>query len=299
MEKINVAELLKDCPKGMELDCTILDDVTLDSVDEKDIYPIIIATKSGFLTSLTKYGQCVDIEDAKCIIFPKGKTTWGGFQRTFKDGDVVVTTLNNIAIIKEPIENGYSVHVVLLNNTLLHTGIVKVCVARLATEEEKQKLFDAIKEHGYKWNAEIKTLENLDVLPIFKVGECIKHLTHNSVIYTVMGMTDTHYMVKSDGIYAYEYQIPISTQDKYELVPKKFDITTLKPFESRVLVRDKNNDEWRGHFFSHHYKGSDRPYICIGQEGLSEYRFCIPFEGNEHLLGKTCDCDNFYKTWEK
>lgn len=26
-EKINIAELLKDCPSGMELDCIIYDDV--------------------------------------------------------------------------------------------------------------------------------------------------------------------------------------------------------------------------------------------------------------------------------
>ena len=30
---------------------------------------------------------------------------------------------------------------------------------RFATEEEKKKLFDTIKEMGYKWNAETKTLE--------------------------------------------------------------------------------------------------------------------------------------------
>ena len=32
---------------------------------------------------------------------------------------------------------------------------------RLATEEEKQRLFDAIKERGYRWNAETKILEKL------------------------------------------------------------------------------------------------------------------------------------------
>ena len=25
---------------------------------------------------------------------------------------------------------------------------------------------------------------------------------------------------------------------------------------------------------------------------------CIPYEGNQHLLGKTDDCDEYYKTWE-
>ena len=30
----------------------------------------------------------------------------------------------------------------------------------------------------------------------------------------------------------------------------------------------------------------------------SWFRQCIPFDGNEHLLGKTEDCDDFYKPWE-
>ena len=34
MEKINIAELLKDCPKGMELDCTMLDDVTFEGIKQ-------------------------------------------------------------------------------------------------------------------------------------------------------------------------------------------------------------------------------------------------------------------------
>lgn len=34
MEKINVAELLKNCPKGIELDCTTFDDVTVKCVED-------------------------------------------------------------------------------------------------------------------------------------------------------------------------------------------------------------------------------------------------------------------------
>ena len=30
---------------------------------------------------------------------------------------------------------------------------------------------------------------------------------------------------------------------------------------------------------------------------FGNYRRCIPYEGNEYLLGKTDDCDDFYKTW--
>lgn len=96
MEKINVAELLKGCPKGMELDCTMfINPVTLVEVinDDPDFYPITIVTHKGTLMTLTKYGTYLseEEEDAKCIIFPKGKTTWEGFVPPcqFKDGECV------------------------------------------------------------------------------------------------------------------------------------------------------------------------------------------------------------------
>ena len=41
MEKINVAELLRNCPKGMELDCTMYENVYFGglSEDKSDVYP--------------------------------------------------------------------------------------------------------------------------------------------------------------------------------------------------------------------------------------------------------------------
>lgn len=39
-------------------------------------------------------------------------------------------------------------------------------VKDLATEEEKAKLFKALKDKGYKWDSETKTLEKLEVLPV-------------------------------------------------------------------------------------------------------------------------------------
>jgi hypothetical protein len=174
--KINIAELLKDCPKGMVLDCTMFDNVTLLRVDDREdvTFPIILLREDGNSVILTKYGQCTNANSAKCVIFPKGKTTWEGFQRPFKDGDVVVTTFGNIAIFSNKIDNkncntycklsGYSTFI--RNNTL-------ACPKRIATEEEKQKLFDTIKANGYKWNAETKTLEKVE--PKFKVGDRIRH----------------------------------------------------------------------------------------------------------------------------
>ncbi len=55
-----------------------------------------------------------------------------------------------------------------------------------------------------------------------------------------------------------------------------------KPFQ-QVLVRDKEYHEWTASIFSHN-KEFDYKYTSIS--GVN-WKFCIPFEGNEHLLGTT------------
>ena len=58
-----------------------------------------------------------------------------------------------------------------------------------------------------------------------------------------------------------------------------------KPFD-RVLVRDDDEAEWHIDFFERYYD-KDAPYgnMCVS----SRWRHCIPYEGNEHLLGTTED----------
>ena len=54
-----------------------------------------------------------------------------------------------------------------------------------------------------------------------------------------------------------------------------------KPFE-KVLVRDSYEDKWRASFFSN-IRDSYAKYVTTGLV----WKFCIPYEGNEHLLGTT------------
>lgn len=52
-ERINVAEILRNCPKGMELDCTIYESVVLDEIKEGIPFPIFIkSTQDGHLPVL-------------------------------------------------------------------------------------------------------------------------------------------------------------------------------------------------------------------------------------------------------
>lgn len=58
-------------------------------------------------------------------------------------------------------------------------------------------------------------------------------------------------------------------------------VNTFKPFD-KVLVRDDMNNKWLLSMFSY-YDGGDKyyPYVCLN----GRYGHCVPYEGNEHLLG--------------
>lgn len=57
--------------------------------------------------------------------------------------------------------------------------------------------------------------------------------------------------------------------------------TELKPFD-KVLVRDRDDRKWGCDFFCH-LGDKEGVFVCIS----SWWRQCIPYEGNEHLLGTT------------
>ena len=397
--KINIAEILKDCPQGMALDSTMWDNLYFDRVDNDLIHCYYELDGHRNTTMFCKNGCYTAHKLSKCVIFPKGKTTWEGFVPPckFKDGDVIYVkskSILNTELIgiykKEDNERIYDYCSVSLSREsfyhhnvygLIHKSIIYI--SRLATEEEKEKLFQAIKDNGYHWNEETKTLEkllefkdgdivtteigsifiyneslnnqdyfgcyvglscvniksknpkivimdqfsfknsnlriatdaekvilfqaikdngyywnvetkNLDKLvePKFKVGDRVRNKNYKDYIYTIHDIVDKGYIAKEIDA---DYPIIIlfgSQEDNYELVPNKFDITTLKPFESKVLVRNCDSSYWRPAIFGFTEKDKNDPFYVVGGNFFNK---CIPYEGNEHLLGTTNDCDEYYK----
>ena len=296
--KIDISKLLKDCPRGMELDCTMYEDVCFDYVDELNIIHCYIQHEAH-KTSITfnQHGTPNSDIKSKCVIFPKGKTTWEGFHRPFEDGDVVVAEdaesfylflLKHLTHSED--DNNYDGYCYFgwdfQCNELFPKG--NWVFNRLANEEEKAKLFDAIKANGYKWNEKTKTLEKL-VEPKFKVGDKVLWNYDTKIIRTISKVQ----LTKSRG---YVYWIDCEgcssgwwNENELTPIPNKFDINTLKPFESKVLMRSSNAREWVGTIFSHYNNKFYGCGMCCDQ--------CIPYEGNEHLLGKTDDCDEYFKNW--
>lgn len=226
--KINIAEILKDCPKGMELYSPIYGKVKLLKVDSNSEYSIKTVTSIDRPGSFTPYGRLYEnYPSAECLLFLSSEMRdWTKF---FKRGDVVIKNGGGMAAVFDGWANdtytefNTTVNLYCDNNT----GEEEVCTTllfRKATEEERNQFIE-------------------------KVERILK------------------------GKY---------NPDTLQVEPVK-PTCPFKPFD-KVLVRDDGTQDWCANYFSH-YRAYDKdyPYACID----SYYRYCIPYEGNEHLLGTT------------
>lgn len=301
MEKINLVELLKDCPRGMELNCTSYDNVSFDKIsdDKKAPYPIFCyitdeeGNRSGI--SFTENGCESKRYGAKCIIFPKGKNNWEDFVPPckFKAGDVLVSEAGNIVLFSHiDSENvvyfhciipTYSNNLRIEKNTNFGVGRYYDCV--LANEQQRQVMYDRIKRSGYKYNQNTNKLEKL-IKPKFKIGDKI---VNDGYVVEIIE-------VDIEGeVYGYKSEVGgnggllFIDQDEWELVPDKFDVTTLKPYD-KVLVRDSIFGRWKIEFFEKFDKGLKFPFICMN----GKYSICIPYNGNEYLHDTINPCSDYY-----
>lgn len=86
--KINIAEILKDCPKGMELYSPVYGTAELLKVNSNYTYPIIINIGIDSTGTFTSDGRLYEqYHSAECLLFPSREMRdWTKF---FKRGDVV------------------------------------------------------------------------------------------------------------------------------------------------------------------------------------------------------------------
>ena len=184
-ENLNLVEILKDCPKGTKLYSTVFGEVKFMGINENAPYPIIVKVNDENFDSFTADGKILLRSDGECTLFPsKEQRDWSKFKPKkegfvppceFKDGDILSYQCgrlkNRTIYIYRYHERFNTAFYVALSGDVNETFRIDNKggwslngyndTARFATEEEKQKLFDAIKENGYKWNAETKTLEKL------------------------------------------------------------------------------------------------------------------------------------------
>jgi hypothetical protein len=167
----DLRKILKNCPSGMELDCTLCENVFFDKVIEDAIYPIILYHENNGCRNtlcLTEDGKFNFRPGYKCVIFPKGKTSWEGFAPPcqFKNGDVLESGIGNLVLFSHT-KNSFGKDIVYFHCILTPLGKLEIgencgvggtedCT--LASDKQKERLFKALNEAGYNWDVETKTL---------------------------------------------------------------------------------------------------------------------------------------------
>lgn len=145
-DNINIAEILKDCPKGMKLYSLIFGEVKLHKVLTEVDYPIGVEEESGSLKFFSKEGFYVKgYYDTECILFPSSEMRdWSKF---FKRGDIVIKNGGGMAAVFD----GWANDTYTEFNTTVNlycdgnTGEEEVCdtlLFRKATEEERKQFIE-------------------------------------------------------------------------------------------------------------------------------------------------------------
>ena len=314
--KINVAEILKNKPQGTKLyDLLRNIDVELDKVDTTDVGTYIECTStnevgSTLLFDYSKLGteKCW-LEGLRILLPSKNMRDWGKF--AWKKGDLLINSCGFQCIFKEWASDDYTKFNGCYSNS--RDGYEDVSNAETAKFD---KLDNNI-TYGYVREIERKlggilNLETLEIeKPEFKDGDILsiqEDEEHYHAILIFKGGTDVYvyfdyfHRVLTYGTKIDENEKSIShlatDEEKQQLfsalkkenkawdADKKMFVdlkpkAELKPFD-KVLVRDNEDDIWEVSLFG--YKDGELYYRC--DNGITWIQ-CIPYDGNEHLLGTT------------
>lgn len=314
--KINIAEILESKSQG-----TKLYSLTYGGCFYQEYtgdFGIEFQNQNGVQFNLDEYGKyCIDGES---IIFPsKEMRDWRKF--AWKKGDVLVGVGQRVIFEKFIDENytkfqgKYSLSIYEDRTLVTDRSCYTSNFSKINDSGNVEDYFKDLEEKlGGKFNRE--TLEIEKAQPEFKDGDIValvvRKCTHIAIFqsrqekyigfHAVLCQNDELLLEEpfreDDG----DIELRLATEEEkkqlfsalekegkawdaekkqiVELKPK----VLLKPFD-KVLCRDDNDTPWKVGLFSHI---DGKMFQCVG----SIYRQCIPYEGNEHLLGTTKDVED-------
>lgn len=313
--KINVAKILKDKPKGTKLYSSACGKCELKEADDKSFKVSFYSSKFGFMNggegTFDKNGNLYD--DGECVVFPsKEMRDWSKF--AWKRGDVLISDCGFVCIFKEWASDDYTRF-----NGCYFDGMPNA-------ETAKYSKLDNNTAYGY-----IREIENrcggklnLETLKIekqteFKDGDIValvvRKCTHIAIFqsrqeayigfHAVLCQNDELLLEEPFREDVGDIELRLATdsekQQLFEALAKEskqwdagkkmiIDLkqkVELKPFD-KVLVRHQKTEEWSANIFSHTDKTDEYlDYVCVN----GRWEFCIPYEGNESLLGTTKDVE--------
>lgn len=257
-------------------------------------------------------------------------------QPEFKDGDIAFADYGNRQYVfivsgETCLSEGYnsSIYLDLSSPTLsmaCRTSFFKkdLCKLRLATEEEKQQLFDSLAKEGKAWDSDKKQVVGLK--PAFEIGKLYVFREEDedgelAIIGELIAKNESEDTLTFGNQYEIEtekfvtdqtFDLRISvnkelreaTENEVELFNKHYDIwkngkeekeqPAFKTFD-KVLVRDGREYEWlpalfvrdRGEGANYRYK-----VLSLRSGKPAEFACCIPYEGNENIIFTDHNIDN-------
>ena len=290
---MNIAEILKHCPKDTKLYSLVHGEVTLEEVKSVGKYPIKIALNNKLSTYYSKDGLFF-LGAGDCILFPsKEQRDWNKFRLPVKRGDIMMTMDKRAFITNGKIDND-GCPCVYCGINLFHDFTIGTTTNGWtslfyipASEEAKKELFIKMGIAGYTWNA--NTLELEKIKPKFKEGDILINkntntlFLYNSNTFIDGNVPDSSLELASEEDRNKFYSFINKVGYKYDKEQHKLTKQTFKPFD-KVLVRNDTNEKWSINLFSYYDEENKHcPYFCLD----GRYIYCIPYEGNEYVLGTT------------
>lgn len=306
--KINIAEILKDKPENTKLYSPLFGDVYLLYVKNGIIYVQHYRGIAKFFDN----GRYYNYPESEPLLFPsKEMRDWYKF--AWKKGDVLESMEGSKILFDKWASEDYTKFLGKIK-VLGNSHCYDTAYYTLASKEEALEFIKSVEEiNNGKLNLEILEIEKQ---PEFKDGDIVVYKCEiedvPDVIFIFRGIDQltpyySYYAsLDSDGFLSYKLcafgiynrELRLATEEekqqlfdalakkgkawdaeKKQIVDLKPKIE-LKPFD-KVLVRDHKSDNWRANLFSHIDKNGC--HYCV----WASWHYCIPYEGNEHLLGTT------------
>ena len=305
---MNIAEILKYCPEGTRLYSPIFGEVDFIRVLPLTNMIRVRPIKSpGVRQEFYEDGTFYD--GGECVLFPSNfQRDWYRFRLPFKAGDIVMTKDGETPFIFKGYAGNIYAHcycgVDIYNTFKIEYPVDTYWTNEFiipASKEAKKKLFDKMAEAGYIWYTD--TLELEKVKPKFKEGDVVIDTEGNLFLSTGIIIKDVIqcYSLFADGTFiscevsisslklASEedrnkvYSTLIKRGYKYDKEQHKLIKQEFKPFD-KVLVKNQTDEKWSINLFSYYDKENKIfPYVCLD----GKYHYCVPYEGNEYILGTT------------
>lgn len=324
-EKINIAKILKDKPRGTKLYSSACGKCELKEADDKFFKVSFYSSKSGFMIggegTLDKNGNLYD--DGECIVFPsKEMRDWSKF--AWKRGDVLISDCGFVCIFKEWASDDYTRF-----NGCYFDGMPNAETAKYS-KLDNNTAYGYIREIenrcGGKLNIETLEIEKqtefkdgdvvvTDAVPSLCYSKCIFILKGdfntgescaNSYIFYNINNNDFCFDVLDTKIR--DRNIHLATEEEklilFDALAKKVkawdakkkqvvDLKTkceFKPMDLCLMkyIGQYNNRGWelcQYAYTEHRVSSSGEQRDFYHAIGGKIYAECIPYKGNEHLLG--------------